>query len=235
MRLKPGVREQAAAAALASDGSEAALDAIAKKAGIKSRRTLDGWIARAQAAAADADDDPPEPAVPPASDGPSAAADRRQEGDAEVVLAVLRCGVTLSTRSAAMLFGVDLQHPALRDVAKLSTEEEETVRAFAPSLLPALDGLTKYVKKHGALVFAMLLAGMTLPRVALLARAGKQAKKAADLTAQLLEVQRTRAATRSSAGAGGQGGGGGGGFPNLSVLPPPPTAAGDAPLSGPTP
>jgi transposase-like protein len=214
-RKKGEVKDAAIAAALASDGSPDALDRIAKDAGVKSRRTVERWISKAKDESESDEDDAPGPvgssSTSAAPSPPAEAADRRQEGDAEIVLALLRSGVTLTTRSGAMLFGLDLRHPALKDVGSLSSDEEETIRAFAPSLVPALEGLTKYVKKHGALVFGLLLAGMAVPRWMLLLRVAKNAKKTEQLAEKLVAARDAARAERQPV-----------------VAPPPPNANGGA-------
>ena len=82
--------------------------------------------------------------------------------------------------------------------SKIVASEEEMVKSVAPSLVPALGKLLKYLEKHGAMVFGLLFLGLTVPRVVLLAKLGRDLKR---MEKTLMEASEARAKRASEAAA----------------------------------
>jgi hypothetical protein len=175
-RMKKGAK--AAAQADLARGLPA--EEVMARHGIRSRRTLKAWQSDAKAAESKsgastegAAGEPP-PGAPPVDGG---APDPRQMGDSEAVLFLLRFGVAFTTKSAGMVVGFAPTSPLVQLQSKLTPDEEEMVRACAPSLLPAFKRFCEWMDKHGVAVFAMLFASMMLPRAITLGMAAKEIRK----------------------------------------------------------
>jgi hypothetical protein len=153
-------------------------DVMAKH-GVKSRRTLAAWQSDAKTAesksgaASEAGGGVPPTSAPPVGE----ANDPRKMGDAEAVLFLLRFGVGSTTRMAGMCVGFAPTSPLVQLQSKLTPDEEEMVRACAPSLLPAFTRFCEWMDKHGVVVFTLLFGSMLLPRVITLGMAAKELKK----------------------------------------------------------
>jgi len=176
-RMKKGAK----AAAQADLARGLAAEEVMARHGIRSRRTLKAWQADAKAAESKsgasegggAAGEPP-PGAPPVDGG---AADPRQMGDAEAVLFLLRFGVAFTTKSAGMVVGFAPTAPLVQLQSKLTPDEEEMVRACAPSLLPAFKRFVGWMDTHGVAVFALLFGSMMLPRAITLGMAAKEIRK----------------------------------------------------------
>jgi hypothetical protein len=174
--MKKGQRD----AARADLARGMAPELVMAKHGVRSRRTLKAWQADAKAAESKSGASVEAGTGEPAADAPPAdggADDPRKMGDSEAVLFLLRFGVGFTTRTAGMCVGFAPTSPLVQLQSKLTPDEEEMIRACAPSLLPAFTRFCEWMDKHGVAVFAILFGSMMLPRVITLGMAAKEIKK----------------------------------------------------------
>lgn len=183
---------------------EETLAAMGRASGVKSRRTLETWLAEADELAAKRNGALPDPKKAEAE-----AEAVRQEGDAAMIVEALRFAQEQTLSSAGLAFGLDMSNPKLVASMALSPTEEKMIERVAPNLVPALERFTKYLRDHALLCLGVLYVSVTLPRLVVLAKVARQVKKAQ------AEADRRKPETAAPNAAKPGGGGGGGGSVDL--------------------
>ena len=172
---RPKKTKKAAAVADVERGEP--LETVQEKHGIKSRRTLEGWVRQAKAVEGKArDDDAGEPATSsPRPDGAGAA---EMEAEADRVVAMARFATSIFVRTAGMCVGFAPTSPVVVSQSKLTGEEEEALRFFAPTLAKGWGGLLGFLDEHPLLLAGAMFGTILVPRVAVVGIAAKKIREA---------------------------------------------------------